>query len=193
MAITCPICTFVNDEGRQTCGMCEHPFVEQKADASFITDIFTTENAGILSAFFIACLELVLGVDISLSCKFGTLLHVVTAKEDGIKITLMQSGKGFGHYTLVTSNGSELDFGIYNTAPLNIPSNVKTSYFQCLNKNGWGKNKHGNCCLPMCIIIGVLMHQQELQQELQDLEIARKHQQELQDLEFARMFQTLGL
>jgi hypothetical protein len=188
MNISCTNCTFLNYKSNKSCEMCSHLFVEHKVSISTITYIFTTENAGILSIFFINCLEMALGVDISLSYICGTSHQIITDKKDGIKITLMQRGKKYGHYTLITSNGSELDFGIYNTKPLNIPLNVEKSYFQCLKKNEWGKKKHGNCCLPMCIIIGVLIHQQELQDF-----IDQKHQQELQDLDFALKIQMFEL
>jgi hypothetical protein len=150
-------------------------------------------------------MELALGdVKLSVSYLAGDSLQVITEKENGIKVTLRQVGRKYGHYTLI-QDGIDLDFGIYNTCPDNIPPEIEKQYLEKLRRNGWDKRKSGNCCLPMCIIISVLMHQH--QQETNDFKIAeklqatenaqnlektkRKHEQESNDFEIASILSNL--
>jgi len=201
--IQCSTCTFTNTFSNLKCSMCDS-YLEKKDDMQNVghmepVDFFeyesnqysdpftvmTTNVVGEISSSFVEWFEKMFGIKISLSVTTTHSIQRITKRQNSsLDIMLKLKNK---HFTFIYK-GKEIDLGMYNTAPQNLPECVKSSYFDFLKKNKMDKKKCSDCCLPMCIIVVVLLFKNE--QQLQDEKFAKNlvlaDIQTLQDEKFAK-------
>ena len=155
--IACPSCTFLNKVRATKCEMCSTALIMEVVDCKeMLCNALETDEAAEATSGLVKTLQEKLGVTIALTVLHGDFKNPITKKGD-IKLTLVQTGLRYGHY-LLRFQGKVLDMGQYNTDPRGLNGLLRKQYDTILKKNGWTK-KCNNCCLPMCIIVGVLLSQ----------------------------------
>ena len=175
MSIVCQSCTFINVSSKYNiCQVCQTPFEKKSSikydDLSYNDPftIMTTDMIGEINPMFVEWFEKEFGVKISLSVQTVHSLQCITKRNEySIKIMLNLTKK---HFTIIIDD-KKIDLGIYNIAPQNLPICIKDDYFNFLKKHNMDKKKCGNCCLPMCIIVAVLLEKHK--QIIQDENLAR--------------------
>ena len=209
--VTCKVCTLENDSSSKICEVCGTPLQDMDADGKeLLTRAMMSDDTAEATADFVDELAELLDVSIMLVVLHGKYHQAITT-DGNVHLILRHTGHLYGHYILVFQ-GKELDMGQYNTRPRGLTGKLLDDYNNILKKHGWTK-KCNNCCLPMCIIIGVLLtrHYQEnpsslilqdlcaeqerllkeeKKQEDASMQLAMELQREEEDAEFARQLQA---
>lgn len=186
MSIVCKVCTFIN-VSLSKCQMCNTPF-EKKDD--FYMDpftIMTTNRVGEINPLFVQWFEKEFDILMSVSVQTVHSIQYITKRTNPSIMIMLELLNH--HFTLIV-DGKKIDLGMYNTAPQNLPDCVKDAYFNFLKKYQMDKKKCGNCCLPMCIIVAVLLEKHR--NEIFNFHIEIENQMS-EDEKLAQHLETLDL